>query len=81
MSEVGSKSHFLGQSDITQHFGVDDATHVDIVVYWPRFERKIILSNVTTNQKLEVVAPEKYVTILVQVFGMILEVSLTENKP
>ena len=58
-AQVGSKSHFLGQSDITVHFGVGEATKLmSIVVSWPRLNKKVQIHNVGVNQLFKIVPPE-----------------------
>jgi len=54
MAEVGSKTHFLGQSQIICHFGVADFNRVNISVHWPRFDKNISFQDVEVNQLLRV---------------------------
>ena len=54
MGEVGSRTHFLGQSEIVCHFGVGEFNRVNITVHWPRFGKKVSFRDVEVNQLLRV---------------------------
>lgn len=58
MTEVGSKTHFMAQSEMIQHFGVNQETEVDVTVFWPRFDKNVTITNVKTNKRLKIVLPE-----------------------
>ena len=53
-AEVGSKTHFLGRSEITCHFGTGQFNKVNITVYWPRFEKTVRLQEVDVKQTLRI---------------------------
>lgn len=56
--EVNSQSGFGGQSSYTQHFGLNNATVIDtITVKWPSGIIQT-LTNVATNQILEIIEPQ-----------------------
>ncbi|XP_066911010.1 uncharacterized protein [Clytia hemisphaerica] len=53
-TEVGSKTHYMGQSTITCHFGVGKFDYVDITIFWPRFDKTITLQSVKTKQIMRI---------------------------
>jgi enediyne biosynthesis protein E4 len=59
LREIGSMSHFLGQSERIAHFGFGkEISSVDsVIVTWPASGKEIILEDVQTGQVLEVKEP------------------------
>lgn len=58
VSEVGAGSHFLGEGELVQHFGLDAASEVvQVEVFWPVSGQTQFESNVATNQTLTFVEP------------------------
>ncbi len=54
MREISTQSGYAGQSSLTAHFGLGDATAVDsLIISWPAGNRQI-LTNLTPNQLLSV---------------------------
>lgn len=58
-AQVGTKSHFLGQSELAIQFGVGNAKSVDQVeTYWPRLNKRVQMINIEVNRIFQVVLPE-----------------------
>lgn len=58
-SMIGSKTHFLGQSEIIAHFGLGTSNEtVAVDVYWPTSKKRMTLNDVAVNQVLRIVEPE-----------------------
>lgn len=56
--EVGSETHFLGQSEITTHFGLGSETgNVNVKVTWPGGLFVVALTDVQPNTRIRVVKP------------------------
>lgn len=56
---IGSKTHFLGQSEIIAHFGLGTSNEtVAVDVYWPTSKKRMTLNDVAVNQVLRIVEPE-----------------------
>lgn len=58
-TQVGSKTHFMGQSEVTCHFGVSHDKNVNVSIYWPRFGKRVNYENVATRQMIKAIAPQR----------------------
>eukprot|EP00794_Sanderia_malayensis_P020124 gene20124-22096_t len=57
-SEIGSSTHFLGQSEMAAHFGLRDySSDITVRVKWPATNQTIIISNVMSKNVLRLVRP------------------------
>ena len=57
--EVGATgSHYLGHAPRDVHFGLGDATTVDVTVYWPVSDQTVLVEDVDVDQILTVEEPE-----------------------
>ena len=58
--EIGSNTHYLGQSEITAHFGLGfRSKNVTLVVRWPARNIHVKYVQVPPNTKLRIVRPEQ----------------------
>ncbi|KAK3733354.1 hypothetical protein QZH41_013682 [Actinostola sp. cb2023] len=56
--EIGSNTHFLGQSELTAHFGLGSNNgNVTVRVTWPPASFEVILTDVRPNRKIRVHRP------------------------
>ncbi|XP_031572884.1 uncharacterized protein LOC116306893 [Actinia tenebrosa] len=56
--EVGSDTHFLGQSEITTHFGLgSESGNVDVKVTWPGGLFEVTVTDVQPNRRIRVMKP------------------------
>lgn len=61
--EIGSSTHYMGQSELTAHFGLGAGPFeaVDVVVHWPRLRVAVHYLHVERNIMLRAVPPvERY---------------------
>ena len=56
--EMGVSSHFLGQSEDALHFGLDQASSVDIVIRWPASGLVTTLNDIPANSWIHVTEGE-----------------------
>ena len=57
--EVGATgSHFLGHAPRDVHFGLGEATTVDVTIYWPVSDQTVVMKDVDVDQILTVEEPE-----------------------
>ena len=56
--EMGVSSHFLGQSEDALHFGLDQASRVDIVIRWPASGLVTTLNDIPANSWIHVTEGE-----------------------
>uniref|UniRef100_V9GVG1 Peroxinectin n=1 Tax=Hydra vulgaris TaxID=6087 RepID=V9GVG1_HYDVU len=58
-SSIGSKTNYLGQSELTAHFGLGKI-EVDsqVTVFWPRTKQQVTVIGVPVNTKLDVIQPD-----------------------
>ena len=54
--EIGVRSHFLGQSEITEHFGLGPglAEVAEVRIWWPRTGQEVVLRNLPANETIVV---------------------------
>ena len=64
--EAGVASHFLGQSEDTLHFGLDDASVADVIIRWPASGLVTTLEDVPANSSIKVVEGESGYRVLDQ---------------
>lgn len=58
--EIGSSTHYLGQSSHAAHFGLgQDSGNVTVKVRWPYVKMDVTYTNVTPNTRLRVLQPER----------------------
>ena len=56
--EIGSSTHFLGQSEMAAHFGLGrDGANVTVHVEWPADNKQMTYRDVPPNTRLRVVRP------------------------
>ncbi len=54
--EIGVRSHFLGQSEITEHFGLGPGSGevAEVRIWWPRTGQEVVLRDVPANETIVV---------------------------
>ena len=54
--EIGVRSHFLGQSEIVEHFGLGAgiAEVAEVRIWWPGTEREVVLRDLPANETIVV---------------------------
>lgn len=63
--EIGSSTHFLGQSEMTAHFGLGrDDNNVTVRVRWPAVGIQITYADVPPNTRLRVVLPQRWISTI-----------------
>ena len=52
--EIGVRSHFLGQSEITEHFGLGPGLGevAEVRIWWPRTGQEVVLQNLPVNETI-----------------------------
>jgi hypothetical protein len=52
--EIGVRSHFLGQSEITEHFGLGPgiAEVAEVRIWWPGTEKELVLRDLPANETI-----------------------------
>ena len=56
--EAGVATHFLGQSEDTLHFGLNDAPTADLIIRWPASNLVTTLTNIPANTWIQVTEGE-----------------------
>ncbi|MCY3802387.1 MAG: FG-GAP-like repeat-containing protein [Chloroflexi bacterium] len=54
--EIGVRSHFLGQSELTEHFGLGPelAEVAEVRIWWPRTGQEVVLRDIPANETIVV---------------------------
>lgn len=59
--EIGSSTHYLGQSSVAAHFGLGpDGGNVTVKVMWPASGMDVTYTDVIPNTRIRVIRPERY---------------------